>query len=456
MKFYLKTYGCQMNVHDSEKIAGIFTESGYGHSGDVKDADVIVINTCSIRQKAEQKFFSELGRLKGIKNKNPHLKIAVAGCIAQQRGEELFERFPYVDFLFGPGNIDSLQKWINDNSQKSEVKSQKSGNITQITALEENPEYHTKNLPIKREGQVRAWVSIMHGCDNFCSYCVVPYTRGRERSRSIRDICNEIQDIARQGYKEITLLGQNVNSYGKKLDEKIDFPDLLKVIHDIPGIERIRFVTSHPRDLSKKLIETMRDLPKICEHIHLPIQAGSDKILLLMNRGYTYKQYKEKIDLLRNEIPDIAITTDIIVGFPGETEEDFNCTVNALKEIEFDGIFAFKYSKRPDTKALSLPNHINENTKTQRLPLVLKIQESITLRINKTLESKIVEVLVEGVSETDRNKLTGRTRTNKIVNFYPVRKKDSNGAYGDNKLIGKLVNVKILEARQHSLYGEIT
>jgi tRNA-2-methylthio-N6-dimethylallyladenosine synthase len=418
-----------MNVHDSEKIAGIFSEYGYEEAHGVKDADVIVINTCSVRQKAEQKFYSELGRLKAVKKRNPNLKIAVAGCIAQQKGSALFERFPYVDFIFGPQNIDSLQKWIKGDSLRM--------------ALDNNPEYHTKTLPLKREGQVRAWVSIMYGCDNFCSYCVVPYTRGRERSRPSRDICNEIQNLASQGYKEVTLLGQNVNSYGKGLTEKIDFPDLLRMIHDIQGIERIRFVTSHPRDLSEKLIETMRDLPKICEHIHLPIQAGSDKILSLMNRGYTYRQYKEKIDMLRDAIPDITITTDVIVGFPGETEEDFKCTITALREIQFDGIFAFKYSKRPDTKALSLPGHIDEKVKSQRLSMVLDLQDSITYKKNKLLEGEILEVLVEGVSETDSEKLTGRTRSNKIVNFY-----------GDPNSIGNLVMIKILEARQHSLYGE--
>jgi tRNA-2-methylthio-N6-dimethylallyladenosine synthase len=418
-----------MNVHDSEKIAGIFSEYGYEEANGVKDADVIVINTCSVRQKAEHKFLSELGKLKAVKKRNPNLKIAVAGCIAQQKGSALFERFPYVDFIFGPSNIDSLQKWITGNNIR--------------TALEENPQYHTKTLPLKREGQVRAWVSIMYGCDNFCSYCVVPYTRGRERSRPSRDICNEIQTLAAQGFKEVTLLGQNVNSYGKGLSEKVDFPDLLRMIHDIEGIERIRFVTSHPRDLSEKLIKTMRDLPKICEHIHLPIQAGSDRILSLMNRGYTYRQYKEKIDMLRNAIPQIAITTDVIVGFPGETEEDFECTMKALSEIKFDGIFAFKYSKRPNTRALTLPGHIDEKIKSERLSKVLDLQDSITYEKNKLLEGETVEVLVEGVSETDSDKLTGRTRSNKIVNFY-----------GDSKSIGSLVMVRILEAKRHSLYGE--
>ncbi len=440
-----------MNVHDSEKIAGIFSESGYGQTEDVKDADVIVLNTCSVRQKAEQKVFSDLGRLRIIKQNKPALKIAVAGCIAQQKGNNLFKRFPYVDFIFGPGNIDSLEKWIKYSDQGSGVRGQKTeyrtlttDNRQLKTALRDNPEYHKKLLPIKREGQVRAWVSIMYGCDNFCSYCVVPYTRGRERSRSSSDIYNEIETLASQGFKEITLLGQNVNSYGKGLPQKINFPKLLKTIHEIDGIQRIRFITSHPRDLSEELIESMRGLPKICEHIHLPVQSGSDKILNLMNRGYIYKEYKTKIDMLRSAVPDIAITSDIIVGFPGETDEDFRCTMNALSEIEFDGIFAFKYSKRPDTKALNLPEHVEENVKSKRLSEVLKLQEVITYKINKVLEGKLLKVLVEGPSETDKDKLTGRTRTNKIVNFS-----------GDIDNIGQLVEVKIVEAKQHSLLGKL-
>jgi tRNA-2-methylthio-N6-dimethylallyladenosine synthase len=356
--------------------------------------------------------------------------------MAQQKGDAIFKRFPYVDFIFGPNNIDNLQKWIDDGSQFTDHSSQ-------ITALQDNPEYYQKTLPLKRGGEVRAWVSIMHGCDNFCAYCVVPHTRGRERSRPGSDICNEVQTLASQGYKEITLLGQNVNSYGKNLSEKRDFPDLLKVIHEIPGIQRIRFITSHPRDLSGKLIEAMRDLPKLCEHIHLPLQTGSDRILSSMNRGYTYKQYKENIGRLRRKIPGLAITTDIIVGFPGETEEDYHCTLNALREIEFDGIFAFKYSKRPETKALDLPDHVDEKTKSRRLAKVLHTQEDITYKKNKGLEKEILKVLVECPSETDRAKLTGRTKTNKIVNFY-----------GELSDIGSIVNIKILEAKQHSLFGE--
>jgi len=429
-RLYLQTWGCQMNFHDSEKIAGVFSEHGYMETRNIKEADAIVLNTCSVRQKAEQKFLSELGRLKRLKREKPNLRILVAGCIAQQKGNALFERFPYVDFLFGPQNIDILERWINDGTLK--------------TALQDNPEYHLKTLPVKRVGGSRAWVSIMYGCDNFCSYCIVPYTRGRERSRPPNGILNEIRDLAAQGFKEVTLLGQNVNSYGRGLPEDMDFPDLLKAIHEVDGIERIRFVTSHPRDFSEKLIKTMRDLPKICEHLHLPIQSGSDRILSLMNRGYTYREYKEKIDMLRSAIPDIAITTDIIVGFPQEGEEDIEDTMSALREIEYDGIFAFKYSKRPMTAALSLPGHIDEKTKSERLSKVLDLQADITLRKNRALEGKTLEVLVEGISDTDKDKLTGRTRSNKILNFY-----------GDQRHIGNLVMIKVLSAWQHSLYGEI-
>lgn len=429
-KYFIKTMGCQMNVHDSEKISGIFSESGHQEVAGAESADIVVLNTCSIREKAAHKFYSELGRLKKVKKQNPDLKIAVAGCIAQQKGDTLFKRFPYVDFIFGPNNIDNLQPWLNNGKS---VKS----------ALAENADYHTKILPIKRAGQVRAWVSIMYGCNNFCSYCIVPFTRGREKSRPSNDIYNEIQSIADKGYPEITLLGQNVNSYGKGLSDDIDFPDLLEKIHDIEGIRRIRFITSHPKDFSDKLIGAISTLSKVCEHLHLPVQAGSDRILDLMNRRYTYRDYKEKIDRLRNAIPGVAITSDIIVGFPGETEDDFLQTLNALSEIEYDGLYAFKYSKRPDTKALSLPDHLDEATKTDRLNRVIKLQEEITCRKNSDMEGRVLEVLVEGASENDPEKLTGRTRTNKIVNFT-----------GEEVDAGKLVKVKITEAKMHSLNGE--
>jgi tRNA-2-methylthio-N6-dimethylallyladenosine synthase len=271
----------------------------------------------------------------------------------------------------------------------------------------------------------------------------VPYTRGRERSRESSAIYDEVTILAEQGFKEITLLGQNVNSYGKNLLKPIDFPELLNVIHNVKDIERIRFITSHPKDFSEKLIHSMKDLAKVCEHMHLPLQSGSDNILHLMNRGYSYSDYKEKIDLLRKRIPGIALTTDIIVGFPGETDEDFECTLTALKEIEADGIFGFKYSRRPDTRALGLPGHVPEELKSERLARVLELQDDITLKNNKSLEGKSIEVLVEGLSETNPDNLTGRTRTNKIVNFK-----------GNKQDIGNLIQVKILDARRHSLLGQ--
>ncbi|KPK02253.1 MAG: hypothetical protein AMK71_02955 [Nitrospira bacterium SG8_35_4] len=431
-----------MNVHDSEKIAGIFSESGLQQADELKDAGVVVLNTCSIREKAEQKFYSELGRLKSLKKKNPDLKIAVAGCIAQQKGDALFKRFPYVDFVFGPNNIDNLQSWIEDRSQNTEHSEKLRFRSGRAQTLD-NPEYHTKILPMKREGRVRAWVSIMYGCDNFCAYCVVPYTRGRERSRPVEDIYHEVTSLSRQGYKEITLLGQNVNSYGKKLYKSGDFTFLLEKIHEINGIQRIRFVTSHPRDLSENLIDALRHMPKLCKHLHLPIQSGSDKILALMNRGYTYAEYRKKIDLLRDAVPDIAVTTDIIAGFPGETDAEFEMTMNALSEIKYDGIFAFKYSQRPETQALDFPDHVDEQTKSRRLARILALQESITFEKNKALEGKVFEILVEGISEANPDTLTGRTSTNKIVNFC-----------GDKGDIGKLITIKIVEAKMHSLFGE--
>lgn len=428
-KYFIRTMGCQMNVHDSEKIAGVLSESGFGESSGVENADVIVLNTCSIRQKAEQKFYSELGRLKKAKQRNPDMKIAVAGCIAQQEGNNIFKRFPYVDFIFGPDNIDSLDRLIEDSTIRA--------------AIDENTDYHTKKLPLRREGQVRAWVSIMYGCDNFCSYCVVPYTRGRERSRPVNDIFTEVQALAKKGFREVTLLGQNVNSYGKNLEDSGDFPHLLNTLHEVHGIERIRFVTSHPRDLSQQLVLAMKSLPKVCEHLHLPVQSGSDRILHLMNRGYTYQEYREKIDFLRQEMPGVAITTDIIAGFPGETEGDHEETINALKDISFDGIFAFQYSERPNTKALLLPGHGDRATGARRLSEILALQESITYLKNRVLEGEMLEVLVEGPSETDSDRLTGRTRTNKIVNYY-----------GDTEDVGTIVTIKIIEAKQHSLFGE--
>jgi len=425
-KVYIHTFGCQMNVHDSEKIAGVLMTEGYNETDSLMDADLIIFNTCSIRQKAEQKFKSKLGRIKSLKVKRPSLKIAVAGCIAQQQGAEIAKKNPHVDYVFGPQNIYKLNEIIIKKDR--------------VVLTQDNPEIGNIDLPVIRQDSLRAWVSIMYGCNNFCAYCVVPYARGRERSRPSSNIYREVCELADSGFKEITLLGQNVNSYRSDLD----FSGLLRILNKIEGIERIRFVTSHPRDLSEDLIKCIKDLPKLCEHIHLPLQSGSSRILELMNRGYTYGDYIKKAEMLKKEMPGIAITTDVIAGFPSETVDDHISTITALREIEFDGIFAFKFSPRAGTKASEMERGIPEDTKAERLDEILKVQDEITLSKNTTLERTIQEVLVEGASKTDAGKMTGRTRTNKIVNFLA----------GDAHK-GKLVHVKITEAMRHSLEGKL-
>jgi tRNA-2-methylthio-N6-dimethylallyladenosine synthase len=414
-----------MNFHDTEKMLGILEKEGFTETDSPSNADLIIFNTCSIRQKAEQKFYSELGRSISYKKRKKGVKIVVGGCIAQQEGENIFKRFPDVDSVLGPQNIYMLKNLIK--GKKSSV------------AIEDNPEIINIDLPVKRSDKIRAWVTIMYGCNNFCSFCIVPYTRGRERSRPSEHIISEVKKLAEDGYKEITLLGQNVNSYNSDLD----FPGLLRKLDSIEGIERIRFVTSHPKDLDDDLINAISELQKVCEHIHLPLQSGSNRILKLMNRGYTYEEYADKISKIREKVKGISITSDIIVGFPGETDEDYLKTVKALKEIEFDGIFSFKYSKRPMTIASRMECQINDDIKSDRLKYIIEIQDKITEKKNKSLEGTVQEVLIEGESETDKEKFTGRTRTNKIVNFQKTDLKE-----------GSLILVKITKGKKHSLEGK--
>lgn len=430
-KYYLVTFGCQMNVHDSEKIAGLLESEAYTEAESPRDADVIIFNTCSIREKAEQKFFSSLGRLRTLKMKKPGVKIAVAGCVAQQKAAEIRERAPFVDFIVGPQNIHAFRTIIAPPSAPAYKHND--------TYTGDNPSITELDLPASRTDTVRAWVNIMYGCDNFCSYCIVPYTRGREKSRPSGSIISEIRALSEKGYKEVTLLGQNVNSYRSDTD----FPGLLERIDSIPGIERIRFVTSHPKDLSDDLVYAIRDLEKVCEHIHLPLQSGSTKILGLMNRNYTYDDYRRRVGFLKKEIPGIAITTDIIAGFPQETDEDHRATLRALGEIEFDGLFAFNYSPRPGTTAATMEGHIDDALKSQRLYEILELQNAVTDRKNKTLEGTLQEILVEGPDEKERGLLTGRTRANKIVTL------PSSPAIEQ----GDRVLVKIVRAHRHSLEG---
>ena len=431
--FHIITFGCQMNEHDSERIAGILEGQGYAPAAGADDADVVVLNTCSIREKAEQKFYSELGRLSMLEGKNGRRpRIAVAGCLAQQEGNRILSRSTSVDLVIGPSDIRKLGELVD----------RENGWRRAVVETGGDPEYHLSEVPASRADGLKAWVSIMYGCDNFCTYCVVPYLRGRERSRPAQDIVNEVRSLATQGYREVTLLGQNVNSYGKGLTERTSFPVLLALLHAIDGIRRIRFVTSHPRDLSDELISTMRDLPRVCEAIHLPVQSGSDKVLAGMHRRYSVAEYREKVHKLRKAIPDIAITTDIIVGFPGESESDFEETMTLVRDIEYDNAFAFKYSRRPNTKALDLPGQLPENVKDARLSNLLDLQRAITLRKNRALIGSVQNVLVEGGSKRG-NLLCGRTEHNRIVNFQ--------GAPGQE---GELTRVRITSAGPNSLSGE--
>lgn len=420
---YFYTYGCQMNVHDSEKMLGMLTEDGYQEAEKPDEADLIIFNTCAIREKAEQKFYSQLGRTRLLKEKHDNIRIAVVGCVAQDSKANLMKRAPYVDFVLGPQNIYKINSIISGSSPSM--------------MCDDNPDIALQEYDARRQSTVRAWVSIMYGCNNYCSYCIVPYTRGREVSRPYHSIVSEIKNLKESGYKEVTLLGQNVNSY----NSDVGFPDLLRKINET-NISRIRFVTSHPRDLSGDLVSAMAELPGVCEHIHLPIQSGSDKILHRMNRGYSYQDYIEKIFMLRKKMPGIAITADIIAGFPGEDETDFSHTVNALREIEFDGIFAFRFSARKGTKAFGMGEQLPEEKKLERLNYLLSVQEDITHRKNKLLEGSYEEILIEGPSETDSKMLTGRTRSNKIVTIH------DNG-----ELPGSLLTVQIERARLHSLLG---
>ena len=432
--FHIITFGCQMNEHDSERMSGILQSQGLVPAATVDDAEMVILNTCSIREKAEQKFYSELGRLAHLKGRDgKRAMIAVAGCIAQQEGNKLLSRTPSVDLVIGPSDIARLSDMVEQRRDGGRPVVETGG----------DPEYHHKLVPAARTDGLKAWVSIMYGCDNFCTYCVVPYLRGRERSRPPRDIVAEVRGLAARGYREITFLGQNVNSYGKGLETPCSFPELLRQVQEVDGIERIRFVTSHPRDLSDGLIGAIRDLPKVCESIHLPVQSGSDRILASMHRRYTSDEYRDKVLRLRDAVPAVSLTTDIIVGFPGEGDEDFAMTLQILRDMQFDTLFAFKYSKRPNTRALDLPGHLSEQVKEDRLEQVFALQKDITLRKNGRHVGSVQEVLVEGESRKGKT-LTGRTRGNMAVNFA-----------GPRHLKGSLVKVRITSAGPNSLSGDL-
>lgn len=434
-RVYIKTFGCQMNENDTEKVYLLLKDS-FEPTDRPEEADLILINTCSVREKPEHKLYSEIGRFKELKKKKPWVLVGAMGCVAQQEGERLLERFPFLDLVLG------TQGFYQINQAIEVVKS--TGNPVVLTELKENfqiPLILSKNSQRKK---VKAYLTIMQGCDNFCTYCIVPYVRGREISRPVEEIIKEAESLVKEeGVREITLLGQNVNSYGKKEKGFPDFAELLERLCQIEGLWRIRFTTNHPKDLSEKLMEVMAKNSKICKHIHLPLQSGSNKILKKMNRKYTREEYLEKVERLRTFCPEIAITSDIIVGFPGESEEDFKETLEMLEKIRFQEIFSFKYSDRPFTAALKFEDQIPEEIKEERLKRVHKIQAKISEEILKGYVGKEVEVLVEGVSERDLHKLKGRTSTNLVVNFNAPRL----------DLIGCLVMVKIEEVGKHTLRG---
>jgi len=434
-KLYLATFGCQMNEYDSQRMAQILHEK-YALTSEPDNADLILVNTCSIREKAENKLYSLVGRLKKFKKRKPDLIIGIAGCVAQQEGDRLLKRLPFIDLVFGPQCIYGLPEMLRDleKSKKTVLNTEINNDflIPRVTA------------PLPEPNPVRAFVTIMQGCDNFCTFCVVPYVRGREVSRPPEDILAEINQIVGEGVKEVTLLGQNVNSYGKKAGTSLNFPGLLHRVAEISGLERLRFTTSHPKDLSLDLIKCFRDIDKLCEHLHLPVQSGSTAVLKRMNRHYTRDRYLSTVDNLKSFCPDITLTTDLIVGFPGETDRDFEDTISLLKTVKFDQVFAFKYSPRPLTRAARFDNHVPEEIKKERLEAVIELQKKIGFARYKSLEDREEEVLVEGVSKKNPEELRGRTRGNHVVNFP-----------GSQELIGKFVTVKINRACYHSLKGQI-
>jgi len=453
-----------MNVYDSGHIAMILESLGYKQTEMMDGADIIIVNTCSVREKALRKAFSFIGRMAGLKRKRPGILLGVAGCAAQQEGERLLDRPDGIDFVLGTGAIDRLPAVI----KRLETEKRPVADVFMPEKGELSKKKIAPAFPQKKSAA--GFVTVMRGCDNFCSYCIVPYVRGRETSRDPEDIKEEIRGLVRSGAREITLLGQNVNSYGKK-DGLVFFPELLGQIDGIEGLERIRFTTSHPKDLSDDLINCFRDLDNLCRHIHLPVQSGSNAVLKRMNRRYTRELYLEKIDKLRKACPDIAITSDMIAGFPGETDADFNDTLSLVKQVEFDGLFAFIYSDRPGTAALNFSGKLSENEKKKRLKKLLETQEKYTLKKNRAAAGSCRRVLVEGFSKKQASKndgadvqshipenmqWTGRTSANKIVNFIAGRDPDDlkPGALKNNIRPGQMVYVRIEKALPHSLWGK--
>ena len=432
-KYFLRTYGCQMNVHDSEEIAARLESLGFTSTETIEDADVVVLNTCAIRENAHDKLYGFLGRCKHEKEKNNNdLIIAICGCMAQEENvvKELMTKHPYVDLVFGTHNIHELQDLLLKKKEKQDV---------EVYSCEGDV---YENISYKRDSNIKAWVNIQYGCDKFCTYCIVPYTRGKQRSRYSKEIIKEVEELVKKGYKEVTLLGQNVNAYGKDLENELSFAELLLKVSDT-GIDRIRFVTSHPWDFTDEMIDAIASRSNIMPYIHLPLQSGSSKILKLMGRRYTKEEYLELYKKIKDKVENCAITTDIIVGFPNETDEDFKETLDVVNKCKYDSAFTFIYSPREGTPAAKMEDKISLETKEQRLQELNELVNSYSLEANKKYLNKTVPVLIEGISEKDSNKVFGYTDTMKLVNVENAQDK-----------IGEIIDVKITDAKSFSLDGK--
>ena len=434
-KYYVKTYGCQMNEHDSENIKAILEDMSFTETDDMESADLILLNTCAIRENAHNKVFGMVGRIKNLKEKNPNLIAGICGCMAQEEVvvNEILEKYNFLDIVFGTHNIHNLPNILYTAINKKDLE-------VEVLSIEGEV---IENIPVKRDSKYKAWVNIMYGCDKFCTYCIVPYTRGKQRSREPEYIINEVKDLVEKGYQEVTLLGQNVNAYGKDLNINYDMSNLLEDVAKT-GINRIRFVTSNPWDFNDSMIEVIKKYDNIMPYIHLPLQSGSDSILKLMGRRYTKKSYIELYNKLKSALPNSSITTDIIVGFPNETEEDFNETLDVVNTCKFDGAFTFIFSPRVGTPAAKMADNVTLEEKNQRLYKLNELVNKYSKEANDRYLNKIVPVLIEGTSEKDESMLMGYTDTMKLVNVK-----------GDASLIGKIVNVKITDVKTWSMDAEV-
>ncbi len=431
-RYYLRTFGCQMNEHDSERMAGMLEAEGYERTETPEDASVVLFNTCCIRENADSRLYGNLGHMKALKDVRPGMKIVVGGCLAQKDRASIQQRAPYVDVVLGTHNLASLPRLLRESEDGPSFE------------ILEQTEVFPSALPARRSSTWHAWVSISIGCNNSCTFCIVPAVRGAEVSRRVGDIVHEVEGLVADGVVEVRLLGQNVNSYGRDLDGTPLFAQLLHALDEVRGLERVRFTSPHPKDFRADSVEAMASCRVVCEHIHLPVQAGSDRVLRLMKRAYTRKRYLEKVAMVRAAIPDVAITTDIIVGFPGETEEDFAETMSLVEEVRYDQAYTFQYSARPMTEAAGMPGHLPKEVVQERFERLVALQESISLERNEAAVGKDFEVLVEGPSRKDASRLTGRTRSGKIVHF------DSDGAEP-----GSFRTVHVTGASPHHLSGAV-